>query len=101
MTSLLAGCGGGGGHQHGHGHHGHGHGHGADEPPPEEVQISAKAMQQFGIRVEAVGRRTLQPTFTVPARGAVNEEATAHVGTLVNGRVAEMRVHLGDRVKAD
>ena len=100
LTSLLAGCGGGGGHQHGHGHHGHGHGHGVDGPPPEEVQISAKAMQQFGIRVEAVGRRTLQPTFTVPARVAVNEEATAHVGTLVNGRVAEMRVHLGDRVKA-
>jgi len=93
---ALAGCGGGGG---GHSHHGHGHAHGPVEPPPEEVQLSAEAMKQFGIRVEPVGRRTLQPTFTVPARVAVNEETSAHVGTLVNGRVSEMRVHLGDRVQ--
>lgn len=98
LTSFLAGCGGGGG---GHSHHGHGHGHahGPVEPPPEEVKLSAEAMKQFGIRVEPVEPRTLQPTFTVPARVAVNEETTAHVGTLVNGRVSEMHVHLGDRVK--
>lgn len=90
---ALAGCGGGDGHSH------HGHAHGPVEPPQEEVQLSAEAMKQFGIRVEPVGRRTLQPTFTVPARVAVNEETTAHVGTLVNGRVSEMRVHLGDRVQ--
>jgi len=28
-----------------------------------------------------------------------NEETTAHVGTLVKGRVSDMKVHLGDTVK--
>ena len=89
------GCGQGTGHNHGHGH---GHGHG-DETPPEEVQLSAKAMKQHGIRVESVDKRVLKPTFSVPARVAFDEESIAHVGTLVNGRVTDMKVHIGDTVK--
>ena len=95
LPLWVSGCGQGTGHNHGHGH---GHGHG-DETPPEEVQLSAQAMKQHGIRVESVDKRVLKPTFSVPARVAFDEESIAHVGTLVNGRVTDMKVHIGDTVK--
>lgn len=95
LAVLLAGCGGGPGH-----HHNHGHAHGPTAPP-KEVTLSEEAMAQNKIRIAAPERRSFRPTHAVPARVAFNEEATAHVGTLVRGRVVEMQAHLGETVKQD
>ena len=93
-STLVLGlaCGGGG-----HGHHHHGHGSSA---APKEITLQPEVITQHGIEVKAVGRRTLRPTFTAPARVTFDEETMAHVGTLVKGRVAEMKAHLGERVQA-
>ncbi len=65
----------------------------------DEVKLTAEAIQRNGIRVEAVSQRPLVATFTVPARVAFNAEQMAHVGTVVRGRVTEMKARLGDMVK--
>lgn len=63
-----------------------------------EVALSPEAVQKAGIRIEVVREQVLTPSFRVPARVAYNEEATAHVGTPVVGRVTEIKVKLGDVV---
>ena len=87
LAIVFAGCGGGSG-DHSHGHHGHDHG---PTPPPAEITLSTAAMEQNAVRVEPLIRRTFQPTREVAARVAFNEETTAHVGTLVHGRVVKMQ----------
>jgi len=94
LAIVFAGCGGGSG-GHSHGHHGHDHG---PTPPPAEITLSTAAMEQNAVRVEPLIRRTFQPTREVAARVAFNEETTAHVGTLVHGRVVKMQAHLGETV---
>ncbi|MHB8971959.1 MAG: efflux RND transporter periplasmic adaptor subunit [Pirellulaceae bacterium] len=66
-----------------------------------EVKLAAEAVERSGIRVELAEKRTLAPTFRVPARVSFNEEAMAQVGTSVPGRVVELKVKLGDVVRRD
>jgi cobalt-zinc-cadmium efflux system membrane fusion protein len=93
--------------EHGHAdhkddHHEHGE-RGHDDPGhdghADEVKLTAEAIEQHRIRVGPVTRRALRPTFTAPARLALNGEAVAHVGCAVKGRVAELRAKVGDAVK--
>ena len=95
LLMFAASCGQGGDPHHGH-HHGHGHQ--GNESLPLEVTLSQAAFEQNGIRVGEVQQQTLKPMFSVPARVAFNEETTAHVGTLVRGRVSAMWAHLGQTV---
>lgn len=77
-----------------------GHGHGAEEAAHEdEVKLPPAAIEQNKIKVEAARRQSLGEVFTAPARVAYNAERMAHVGTPVNGRVAEIKIKLGDAVK--
>ena len=94
LPIWLGGCGGGDSHDHGHGHGGHG-----DEEAPTEVTLSAAVIAKHQIETTNVVRRTLRPTFSVPARVAFNAETMAHVGTLVKGRVSGLKARLGDTVK--
>jgi len=66
--------------------------------PPESVKLSKEAIERAGIHVGAVTKEALTPTFRAPARVTFNEEAFAHVGTPVPGRVMEIKVRLGDVV---
>lgn len=100
----VAGEKGGDGHDHaqgGKGHEGgdeaeHGHGEGGHA---EEAKLSAEAVKRNGVQVAPAGKHVLTPTFTAPARVAYNAEAMAHVGSPVKGRVAEMKVRVGDQVE--
>lgn len=65
----------------------------------EEAKLTAEAVKQNGILLATVGKHVLVPTFTAPARVAYNAEAMAHVGSLVTGRVTELKVRVGDQVK--
>ncbi len=103
LPLWLGGCGQSGGHDHPHDGHAHGHGHDdhAEEETPSDsnVTLSAAAIKQHGIKIGFATQQTLLPTYSAPARVAFNEETVAHVGTLVNGRVSEMKAHIGDTVK--
>lgn len=66
----------------------------------EEVKLSAEALQSAGIEIEGVTERPavalLQTTGTVEA----NEQQTQRATPLVGGRVEQVQVRLGDRVRA-
>lgn len=87
-------------HDQGHDHgdeHDHDHGEAAHS---DEVTLTAAAIEQYGVKVEPAELRLLQPTILTPARVAFNTEAMAHVGSPLRGRAIEVKVRLGDTVKA-
>lgn len=89
---------------HGHDSHGeegheHGHEHGEEEGHSDEVTLTPEGIASAGIKSEPAQLHKLTNLLTVPARVSFNEEAMAHVGTSIPGRVAEIRVKLGDTVK--
>lgn len=77
---------------------GHDHGTGGGEAHSDEVTLTPEAIQQNGIRVEPVRRMALGDELVVPGRVSYNLEQMAHIGTPVQGRVAEVKVKLGDSV---
>lgn len=74
------------------------HGEGEHAEHGDEVTLTAEAIALNGILVEPLGKRVLMPTLRAPAQVAFNSEGMAHVGIPVQGRVAELRVRLGDQV---
>lgn len=76
-----------------HGEEGHEEGH------VDEVTLTPEAIQRYGIKVGPISRHSLSPTFIAPARVSFNTEAMAHVGSLVQGRVTELKARVGDTVK--
>jgi cobalt-zinc-cadmium efflux system membrane fusion protein len=87
--------------EHGHDHEGHAHAeHGdAGHGHADEVKLTPEAVRRNDIRVAAVTKRPLAASFVAPARVAYNDEAMAHVGSIVKGRAVEIKVKLGDSVK--
>ncbi len=75
-----------------------GHGHGTEETHADEVTLTPEAIAKNGIRVEPAFRQSMSESCTVPGRVSYNTEAMAHIGTPVEGRVAELKVKLGDLV---
>lgn len=65
----------------------------------DEVTLTAEAIKSSGIAVGVASKQPLVPTFIAPARVGFNTDAMAHVGSVVAGRVAELKVKLGDAVK--
>lgn len=65
----------------------------------DEVKLTAAAVKQNKVRSTPVATRSLQASFVAPARVAFNTEAMAHVGSVVSGRVTDIKVRQGDRVK--
>ncbi len=97
LAFWLVGCG--DAHDHSHGDHGHGH-DSPDEPHMDEIVLSAAAIEHHGIALGQAEQRALRETFSAPARLAYNEDALAHVGTLVSGRVSRLAKGVGDSVAA-
>jgi cobalt-zinc-cadmium efflux system membrane fusion protein len=99
-------------HDHDHDHapkqtttnesHADAHEHGKDEHDhdghADEVTLSPEAMKQHGVVVGSATRRAIQQLFIAPARVSFNTDAMAHVGSIVTGRVSELKVKLGDVV---
>lgn len=83
------------GHDHGSGGHSQGEGDHADE-----VKLTADAIGRYGVKDESAQLWVLKPTVVTPARVAFNTEAMAHVGSPLRGRAVEVKVRLGDTVKA-
>ncbi len=82
---------------------GHHHGsteHGGPGTHVDEVTLSARAIEEYGVRVEAAQLWRLRPTFIAPARVGFNTELSAHVGSPLPGRVFELKVRQGSDVQA-
>lgn len=96
------------GHDHGDDHAGHdhsgddhsGHDHGEGEGHADEVVLTPQAIERYGVKVEEAQLWALRPTVVAPARVAFNTEAMAHIGSPLRGRAVEVKVRLGDAVRA-
>lgn len=71
----------------------------ADDAHDTEITLSPEGVKKAGLRIEAVGRHRLVETILAPARVAFNAESMAHVGSPVSGRISEIKVRIGDKVK--
>lgn len=71
----------------------------ADKDEGEKVKLSAEAVEKYGLRIGKVKTHALTPTFIVPARVAFNADAMARVGSVVPGRVVELKAKRGDMVQ--
>jgi cobalt-zinc-cadmium efflux system membrane fusion protein len=65
----------------------------------DEVTLTSDAVERYGIKTQAAQLHVLRPTITAPARVGFNTEAMAHVGSPLRGRIAEVKVRVGDPVK--
>lgn len=72
------------------------HDHDHEHEHEAEVHLAPDAIERWGVKVGAVERRVLVRTFRAPARVGLNEDAMAHVGSPVAGRVTDLEVKLGD-----
>ncbi|MEX0774919.1 MAG: efflux RND transporter periplasmic adaptor subunit [Phycisphaeraceae bacterium] len=66
----------------------------------DEVTLTAVAIKRWGVRTEPLTRHALPQTLTVPARVSFNAEAIAHIGSVVSGRVSQIKVRVGQNVNA-
>lgn len=64
----------------------------------DEVHLVPEAVIGHAIQIERAQLRALRPTITAPARVGFDTEAMAHVGSPLRGRIAEVKVRVGDRV---
>jgi multidrug efflux pump subunit AcrA (membrane-fusion protein) len=74
----------------------HGHAHGDEHT--DEVVLTPQAIRANGIRIATAKAQVLSATIVAPARVAYNAEQMAHVGSVVRGRVTELKVRVGDPV---
>lgn len=65
----------------------------------DEVTLSDAAIRQNNVRIQPAELKALTSSVLTPSRVAFNSEAMAHVGSIVSGRVAELKVRVGDQVK--
>jgi cobalt-zinc-cadmium efflux system membrane fusion protein len=95
-------------HDHGDEHDDAEHDHGDDEHADEEhghaehadeVKLTPQAIERYGIQVEPVTRKPLASSFVAAARVAFNAEAMAHVGSVVTGRIVELKAKVGVMVE--
>ncbi|MBL8841890.1 MAG: efflux RND transporter periplasmic adaptor subunit [Planctomycetes bacterium] len=83
-------------------HAGHDHGSSPESEAEhlDEVTLAPGIAERYGVATEAAQLWVLRPTIAVPARVGFNTEAMAHVGSPLRGRVAEVKVRVGDVVKS-
>lgn len=101
LLALLLGCRGDAG-ESGHAHEDEGEGeHGAEDKHDDhegEIVLDEHVIERNGISTEPAKRRLLLGSLEVPAEVQVNPDRTAHVASLVPGRLVEVRAALGDQV---
>lgn len=85
-------------HEVGHGEHGEGE---QADPRHNEIVLDQHVIDRNGIETEAARKRLLLGSLEVPAEVQMNPDKTAHVASLVPGRLTEIRAALGDTVEKD
>jgi len=78
-----------------------------EEPQKEEshsehseiVQLSTEAIKEVKLETESVSIRSFTGYLTIPAKVMTNQDNEAQIGSLVQGRVHQVFVKVGDYVK--
>lgn len=81
---------------------------GKEEPKKEEshnehsevVRLSAESIKQINLETETVSLQPFTGYLTIPAKVITNQDNEAQIGSLVQGRVHQVFVKVGDFVKA-
>jgi len=84
----------------GHDDHASHDAHEGHDEHTDEVKLTSDAIERYGVKTEPAQLWVLKPTVVTPARVAFNTEAMAHVGSPLRGRAIDVKVRLGDSVKA-
>ena len=71
----------------------------ASAPPAEEVWLTAKQVEEQGIKTEVVSERDLDKPIITSGRVALDDTRTAHVFSPVTGRIVKVIAELGQQVK--
>ncbi len=72
---------------------------GGDTPGKlREFSLTPEAISKYGVKIDQATTQTLLPTFVVPGEVSFNSERIAHVGAVLTGRVAELKVRVGQKV---
>jgi len=65
----------------------------------EVVNLSVESLQQIKLETETVSLRPFTGYLTIPAKVITNQDYEAQIGSLVQGRVHQVFVKIGDSVK--
>jgi cobalt-zinc-cadmium efflux system membrane fusion protein len=84
-------------HEGGEGEHGDEHGH--EEEHSDEATLTPEAIARYGIKLGKAERKSVAPAIAVPAQIAFNAETIVHITATLPGRIAEIKVRVGDAVK--
>lgn len=73
----------------------------ADNGPkgPKMVKLDPKTLERLGVKVEVAGGREGESRLEIPGSLEYNIEKYAEIGTVVDGRVSQIMVRVGDKVK--
>jgi cobalt-zinc-cadmium efflux system membrane fusion protein len=66
----------------------------------QDVAIDSKTQQQLGVEVQPAVARPVAGSITATGQLQLNEDRTWHVGAVIEGRIVDVPVHLGDIVNA-
>ncbi|WNG55312.1 efflux RND transporter periplasmic adaptor subunit [Archangium gephyra] len=76
-----------------------GHAHGEEGGQEEVIQLTPEAVRSAQLKTAAAQRKALSMGLTVPARVTFTQNGVARVAARVPGRLADLEVSLGQRVK--
>ena len=71
----------------------------AASPPPDPMQITADEALMKRLRIEGVSTQSVTEMIRVAGRLDVNEYRTSRVGSPIEGRIVDIEVQLGERVR--
>jgi cobalt-zinc-cadmium efflux system membrane fusion protein len=70
-----------------------------EAPTARQVVVDAETMKRLGIKIAKIGGEGAQATITVPGSIEYDLLHYAEVGPRLDGRITDVKVKLGDRVK--
>jgi cobalt-zinc-cadmium efflux system membrane fusion protein len=70
-----------------------------DDTSSNLIQLNSKSIEAANLEIEEVSLRSLKNILQVPGKVRFNENKLAHVGSRVPGKIDEVVVNLGEKVK--
>lgn len=92
---ALAACGSGGAQAPAEPEH-----HEEDAAGARELKVPGETQKKWGVVTGPVGRQTLTGGVTLPGVMALNQQRSAQISTLLEGKVSSVGVDLGDQVRS-
>lgn len=68
-------------------------------PPPDPMQVTADEALMKRLRIEGVSTHSVTEMIRVAGRLDVNEYRTSRIGSPIEGRIVDIEVQLGERVR--